>query len=133
MWEVIAFISAVLLVLFIFGYIAASLVTFVITTIQSKKDDKYLYTDWEDDTYAIEVWSTSSGMYKYYKFVKKENKAMVCTLDKVLEELDKKILKTQNSIKELESELTDCMKEAKECRRVIQEIKEMKRNGVRKS
>lgn len=60
-------------------------------------------------------------------------KTMVCTLDKVLEELDKKILKTQNSIKELESELTDCMKEAKECRKVIQEIKEMKKNAVTKN
>lgn len=59
-------------------------------------------------------------------------KIMVCTLDKVLEELDKKILKTQNSIKELESELTDCMKEAKECRKVIQEIKEMKKNETKK-
>lgn len=34
---------------------------------------------------------------------------MVCTLEKVLEELDKKILKTQNNIKELQSELTGCM------------------------
>jgi sugar-specific transcriptional regulator TrmB len=50
-----------------------------------------------------------------------------------LEELDKKILKTQNSIKELESELTDCMKEAKECRKVIQEIKEMKKDAVNKN
>lgn len=38
----------------------------------SSVDGKYLYTDWEDDAYAVEVWSTPSGRHKYYKLVKKE-------------------------------------------------------------
>lgn len=59
--------------LFICGVLTlASFVSLVITIIRTKRmHGKYLYTDWEDDTYAMEVWSTSSGKRKCYKFVKK--------------------------------------------------------------
>lgn len=59
-------------ILFILGYIAASLVVVVLIIIQTERmHGKYLYTDWKDDTYAMEVWSTSSDKRKCYKFVKK--------------------------------------------------------------
>lgn len=37
--------------------------------VQKTTDGKYMYTEWSDGKYAVEVWSTPSGKRKAYKFV----------------------------------------------------------------
>lgn len=59
--------------LFICGGLTVTIfVSLVLAIIQTERmHGKYLYTDWKDDTYAMEVWSTPSDKRKCYKFVKK--------------------------------------------------------------
>lgn len=48
---------------------------------------------------------------------------MTCSFETLLAVMDRKIQRVQDNIKELESELTDCKKMAKEMRKTVKEIK----------
>ena len=51
---------------------------------------------------------------------------MYCTIETLLEVMDRKIKRVQDNIQALESELKDCKDMAKEMRKTVKEIKKEK-------
>lgn len=50
---------------------------------------------------------------------------MSCTIDKLLEALDAKILKAQKGIDSLRKELDECIADAEECRKTVSELRSL--------
>ena len=48
---------------------------------------------------------------------------MSCTIDKLLEALDAKILRAQKSIDSLKKDLNECIADAEECRKTVSELR----------
>lgn len=56
---------------------------------------------------------------------------MSCTIDKLLEALDVKILKAQKNIDSLKKDLNECIADAEECRKTVSELRSLYESSVK--